>query len=221
MSAHQNVRRSGSIGRIRDELLNDEIFYTLAEARVVVKSWKRFFYTLRPHGSLGYRTPAPEVFIPQSARSAALPRPASPPALAHNPIMNQHSNWITCWGSIIFSSTFLCLRGQTIFHSLFHSRRSRHFYQLCCVYHATLARHVMTAHTQRPTGTATLRHAAGRRLAHREARNEGRLLPPPVLETTRRPLPRGGVLGDCPDGSDSLSHPAFTSAGKRRMLLIP
>jgi putative transposase len=40
---------------IRDELLNGEIFYTLAEARVIVESWRRFYNSLRPHGSLGYR----------------------------------------------------------------------------------------------------------------------------------------------------------------------
>ena len=74
--------------RLRDELLNGEIFYTLAEARVIVESWRRFYNTLRPHGSLGYRPPAPEVFIPQSARAAALPRPAPPPALAPKPIMH-------------------------------------------------------------------------------------------------------------------------------------
>ena len=74
--------------RIRDELLDGEIFYTLAEARVIVESWRRFYNTLRPHGSLGYRPPAPEVFIPQSARAAALPQPASPPALAPRPVMH-------------------------------------------------------------------------------------------------------------------------------------
>ena len=59
--------------RIRAELLNGEIFYTLTEAQVVVESWWRFYNMLRPHGSLGYRSPASFVFIPQSARAAALP----------------------------------------------------------------------------------------------------------------------------------------------------
>ena len=86
--------------RVRDELLSGEIFYTLAEARIVTESWRRFYNTLRPHGSLGYRPPAPEVFIPQSARAAALPQPASPPALAPKPIMHQHSNWTTRWWPI-------------------------------------------------------------------------------------------------------------------------
>ncbi len=74
--------------RLRDELLNGEIFYTLAEARIVIESWRRFYNTRRPHGSLGYRPPAPEVFIPQYARAAALPQPASPPALASRPPMH-------------------------------------------------------------------------------------------------------------------------------------
>ncbi len=59
----------------------DEIFYTLAEARILIESWRRFYNSGRPHGSLGYRPPAPEVFIPQSA----LPQPASPPTLAPRP----------------------------------------------------------------------------------------------------------------------------------------
>ncbi len=50
--------------RLRDELLNGEIFYSLAEAKVVIESWRRHFNAVRPHGSLGYRAPAPEVFVP-------------------------------------------------------------------------------------------------------------------------------------------------------------
>lgn len=75
--------------RLRDELLNGEIFYSLAEARTVVESWRRFYNTQRPHGSLGYKPPAPEVFIPANpARSASPPRPATPPALALRPAMH-------------------------------------------------------------------------------------------------------------------------------------
>jgi putative transposase len=75
--------------RLRDELLDGEIFYTLAEAKVVVESWRRHFNTLRPHGSLGYKPPAPEVFIlAMTARAAAQPRPATPPALAPRPTVH-------------------------------------------------------------------------------------------------------------------------------------
>ena len=61
--------------RLRDELLDGEIFYTLAEARIVIESWRRHYNTVRPHGSLGYKPPAPEVFIPWS-RPPLPPRPS-------------------------------------------------------------------------------------------------------------------------------------------------
>lgn len=57
--------------RLRDELLDGEIFYTLAEAKIVIESWRRHFNTLRPHGSLGYKPPAPEVFVPAMTSYAA------------------------------------------------------------------------------------------------------------------------------------------------------
>jgi transposase InsO family protein len=64
--------------RLRDELLNGEIFYTLREAQIVIESWRRHYNTVRPHASLGYRPPAPQVFVPVfSAWPAALaPVPA-------------------------------------------------------------------------------------------------------------------------------------------------
>ena len=52
--------------RFRDELLDGEIFYSLKEAQIIIESWRRHFNTLRPHGSIGYRPPAPEVFVPAS-----------------------------------------------------------------------------------------------------------------------------------------------------------
>jgi putative transposase len=63
--------------RLRDELLGGEIFYTLKEAQIVIESWRRHYNTIRPHASLGYRPPAPEVFVPAfAAWPAALTRPA-------------------------------------------------------------------------------------------------------------------------------------------------
>jgi transposase InsO family protein len=44
--------------KLRDELLNGEIFYSLAEARTVIEAWRRHYNTRRPHSSLGYRPPA-------------------------------------------------------------------------------------------------------------------------------------------------------------------
>lgn len=48
-------------GKLRDELLNGEMFYTLNEAKIVIEAWRRHYNTVRPHSSLGYRPPAPEV----------------------------------------------------------------------------------------------------------------------------------------------------------------
>ena len=75
--------------RLRDELLDGEIFYSLAEAKIIIESWRRHYNTVRPHGSLGYKPPAPEVFVPAlAARSAPQPKPATPTALALRPALN-------------------------------------------------------------------------------------------------------------------------------------
>ena len=47
-------------GKLRDELLNREIFTTLTEAKVLIEDWRREYNQVRPHSSLGYRPPAPE-----------------------------------------------------------------------------------------------------------------------------------------------------------------
>jgi transposase InsO family protein len=46
--------------RLRDELLDGEIFYTLREAQIVIESWRRHYNAVRPHASLGYKPPAPK-----------------------------------------------------------------------------------------------------------------------------------------------------------------
>lgn len=56
--------------RFRDELLNGEIFYTVAEARIIIEQWRRHYNTKRPHSALGYRPPAPETIIPLQERIA-------------------------------------------------------------------------------------------------------------------------------------------------------
>ncbi len=48
-------------GKLRDELLDREIFYTLREARILIEWWRQHYNTVRPHSALGYRPPAPEV----------------------------------------------------------------------------------------------------------------------------------------------------------------
>lgn len=50
-------------GKLRDELLNGELFYTLKEAKIVIETWRRHYNAVRPHSSLGYRPPAPEAIV--------------------------------------------------------------------------------------------------------------------------------------------------------------
>ena len=55
-------------GRVRDELLNGEIFYSLREAQIIIEEWRRHYNTKRPHSALGYRPPAPETIINMDQR---------------------------------------------------------------------------------------------------------------------------------------------------------
>jgi putative transposase len=50
-------------GKLRDELLNREIFTTLTEARVLIEHWRREYNQIRPHSALGYRPPVPEAIL--------------------------------------------------------------------------------------------------------------------------------------------------------------
>ena len=54
-------------GKLRDELLEREIFDTLLEAKVLIERWRLEYNTMRPYSSLGYRPPAPEARQPWSA----------------------------------------------------------------------------------------------------------------------------------------------------------
>lgn len=63
-SPWENGYNESSNGSLRDELLNGEIFYSLAEAKVLIEAWRRHYNTIRPHSSLGYRPPAPETALP-------------------------------------------------------------------------------------------------------------------------------------------------------------
>ena len=51
-------------GKLRDALLDREIFYTLTEARILIERWRRQYNTVRPHSALGYRPPAPDALMP-------------------------------------------------------------------------------------------------------------------------------------------------------------
>jgi putative transposase len=63
-------------GKLRDELLDGEIFYTLTEAKVLIERWRQEYNTFRPHSSLGYQPPAPEAWRLMPPASASLQRAA-------------------------------------------------------------------------------------------------------------------------------------------------
>ena len=52
-------------GKLRDELLNRELFTTLMEAKILIEQWRMDYNHIRPHSSLGYRPPAPEAIMPK------------------------------------------------------------------------------------------------------------------------------------------------------------
>jgi transposase InsO family protein len=56
-------------GKLRDELLKREIFYTLEEAQVLIEWWRQMYNHRRPHSALGNRPPAPEACIVPSLGS--------------------------------------------------------------------------------------------------------------------------------------------------------
>ena len=76
-SPWQNGHSEAFNGKLRDELLDREIFYTLREAQVLIDGWRQHDNTVRPHSALGYRPPAPEAravptFIPRPLPTLAL-----------------------------------------------------------------------------------------------------------------------------------------------------
>ena len=74
--------------KLRDELLNGEIFYSLKEARIVIESWRRHYNEVRPTFVVGRSAASPPVLFPE--RPAAQPQPAPPGAqpLVQRPAMN-------------------------------------------------------------------------------------------------------------------------------------
>lgn len=64
-------------GRMRDELLNEGLFFGLDHARSAIAEWRQDFNTARPHSSLGYQTPA--AFATTSSNAALIGGSASPP----------------------------------------------------------------------------------------------------------------------------------------------
>ena len=83
-------------GKLRDELLNGELFDTLLEAKVLVERWRGHYNTVRPHSSLGYQPPAPEAIQPRSLASATPQRAG----LARRPPQHELKHWYLPWGQV-------------------------------------------------------------------------------------------------------------------------
>ncbi|SOC48389.1 integrase-like protein [Rhizobium subbaraonis] len=68
--------------KLRDELLNGEIFYTLKEAKIIIENWRRHHNTVRPHSLLGYKPPAPDATVwPGQDGPASMPTVAEKPSI--------------------------------------------------------------------------------------------------------------------------------------------
>jgi putative transposase len=59
-------------GKLRDELLNLEIFYTLREVQILIERWRKLYNQVRPHSALGYKPPAPVAVAPQGSDLASV-----------------------------------------------------------------------------------------------------------------------------------------------------
>jgi putative transposase len=64
-------------GKMRDELLNLEIFTTLEEAKVLIEQWRRHYNQIRPHSAKNYRPPAPEAILTLTTRQELVPLPGA------------------------------------------------------------------------------------------------------------------------------------------------
>ena len=71
-------------GKLRDEFLNGEIFYSLKEAQILTERWRVEYNTERPHSALGYKPPAPQAILPKQQghgdmeNAARFPHPHTP-----------------------------------------------------------------------------------------------------------------------------------------------
>ncbi|NDV89576.1 transposase, partial [Aurantimonas aggregata] len=71
-------------GRMRDELLNESLFFGLDHARSAIAEWRQDFNTARPHSSLGHQTPAAFAgTLTATGSDASLDEGSAPPPVAH------------------------------------------------------------------------------------------------------------------------------------------
>jgi transposase InsO family protein len=64
-SPWENVYNESFHGKLRYELINSEIFYSLKEAQILIEEWRNHYNHIRPHSPLGHRPPTLRVHISQ------------------------------------------------------------------------------------------------------------------------------------------------------------
>jgi putative transposase len=92
---NQNAFVESFNGRLRDELLNETLFTSLAHARAVLQTWKTDYNTQRPHSRIGWLTPAEYArnFNPRRSDPALRSSHSSAPVTdAHISIQNGKTN---------------------------------------------------------------------------------------------------------------------------------
>ncbi len=75
-------------GRLRDELLNRELFLSVPEARYVLDEWREEYNHRRPHSGLGWRTPGAYAASLAAPAVGAPPLPPDQPALTPQRILS-------------------------------------------------------------------------------------------------------------------------------------
>ena len=94
----QNAFIESFNGRLRDELLNETLFSSLAQARVVLEEWRRDYNTERPHSALGNLTPiayaARNASVPQQAEALRLPKGLAPRPVATSDLIGPNDERI-------------------------------------------------------------------------------------------------------------------------------
>jgi putative transposase len=85
-------------GKLRDEFLNGEIFYSLKEAQILTERWRVEYNTERPHSALGYRPPAPQAILPKQPghgdmeNAPRFPHPHTPAATTDKCLTRSYTN---------------------------------------------------------------------------------------------------------------------------------
>ena len=86
-SPWENGYKESFNGKLRDELLNVELFNDLREAKILIERWRKHYNTIRPHTSLGYHPPAPDAIVPADPASTVWKLRPDQPSLGRSSML--------------------------------------------------------------------------------------------------------------------------------------